>query len=57
MLDCFGGTETGTAIARNLQGDQTPEDPERLVVTMYRAEVDIQVLSFSNGVHPEPRRC
>jgi hypothetical protein len=36
---------------------KTPEDLERLVATMYRAEVDIQVLSFSNGVHPEPRRC
>jgi hypothetical protein len=36
---------------------KTPEDLERRLATMYRAEVDIQVLSFSNGVHPKPRRC
>lgn len=58
MLDRFGGTEVGTAIARNLHADQTPEDLERRVAMMDRAGVDIQVLSvspqgpyFSNSEH------
>jgi aminocarboxymuconate-semialdehyde decarboxylase len=50
LLDRFGGSAAGTAIARNLQAAATPEDIERRLAMMDRARVDVQVLSVSPSI-------
>ncbi|CAN1724231.1 6-methylsalicylate decarboxylase [Hyphomicrobium sp. 1Nfss2.1] len=47
LLDSFGGTAVGTAIARGLHAGPTAEDIERRLAMMDKAGVDVQILSVS----------
>lgn len=47
LLDRFGGSGVGTAIARGLHADNTQDDLDRRLAMMNKAGVDVQVLSVS----------
>lgn len=47
LLDSFGGTGVGTAIARGLHAGDTSEDIDRRLAMMDKAGVDVQILSVS----------